>query len=82
MKLIFNLETELVGFRDPDIHMLNSEKFNKLWNVLKTWDLGKPIVQQSIVDGVHTEKHTHLYSGTTGTDIRHILDLLNPQKKL
>ena len=43
MKLIFKLETNTIGRRDPDEHMLVSKKFNLLWNIIKNWDIGKSI---------------------------------------
>jgi len=82
MKLIFKLETAPVGYRDPDIYMLESEQFNNLWETFKNYDLGTPVTQEVNVDGIITRRNRHLYSSFTGTNIRHILDVLNPQKKL
>lgn len=85
MKLIFRLETKTIGHRDPDKLMLSSKKFNLLWNRIKNWDIGKPLDQEDYAVNLKAFKHTtknRIYSGSTGTDIRTILDTLSPQRKL
>ena len=83
MKLIFKLETKATGKKDPDQQMVELPKFKRLWKLMKSWDIGKPEVQihETEYGTIYTDLN-HTYAGTTGTDIRTILDTLNPQKKL
>jgi hypothetical protein len=48
---------------DPTHEMLNDPTFNKIWNVIKSWDINVPNVY-------------HGYCGATGNHARAILDAL------
>jgi len=52
---------------DPTPEMLESEEFNAIWQVIKTWDINVPEVYED-------------YCGANGNHVRAILDGLNLMK--
>ena len=52
---------------DPTPEMLESEEFNAIWQVIKTWDINVPEVYEG-------------YCGANGNHVRAILDGLNLMK--
>ena len=55
-------------WRDPEPHELNTLWFNKIWNVIKDWD-------------IHVPGAYNGYCGATGNHVVAILDVLTEDKE-
>jgi len=71
MTNITEQDRELVEYQEPTKEDLESPMFEAIWQAIKGWDVARG---EGVAMG-------HLYSAPTGSDVKHILNAIEPHRQ-